>query len=36
LYTGSHWFYYDGDRYVRTLTDKRIEEDIRKRNQYAR
>lgn len=33
LYTGTHWFYYDDDRYVRTLTDKRIEEDIRKRNQ---
>lgn len=33
LYTGTNWFYYDEERYVRTLTDKRIEEDIRKRNQ---
>ena len=32
LYTGTHWFYYDEERYVRTLTNKRIEEDIKKRN----
>jgi len=32
LYTGHHWFYYDEGRYIRTLTNKRIEEDIKKRN----
>lgn len=33
LYTGTHWFYYDEDRFIRTLTDKRIEEDMKKRRQ---
>lgn len=36
LYSADCWFYYDDTRYVRILTNKRIEEDIKKRNQYVR